>query len=148
LTPLFLAPTGAEAFPTGAEPLAVAADPTGRFLYVSNGQNPITGNYEPSISGFTVKADGTLAGMAGSPFSAGRGTAGLTVEPSGRLLYATNFNQRARSQLLRSLLSQQQDAIERLAEMPGLGVTALAKATAELRAPQLGGKEASSRSVT
>jgi 6-phosphogluconolactonase (cycloisomerase 2 family) len=86
-----LTPSGAGAFPTGAEPFGVAADPTGRFVYVSNGQNPITGNYEQSISGFTANADGTLAGMAGSPFPAGRGTAGLTVEPSGRFLYATNF---------------------------------------------------------
>jgi 6-phosphogluconolactonase (cycloisomerase 2 family) len=86
-----LTPAGAGSFPTGAQPFGVASDPRGRFVYVSNGQNPLTGTYEQSISGFTVNVDGTLAGMTGSPFPAGRGTTGLTVESSGRFLYAANF---------------------------------------------------------
>lgn len=79
-------------FATGANPFGVAADPWGKFVYASNGFNSSTNSYEQSISAFTVASDGKLIAIVGSPFASGRGTTGLTVDPSGRFLYAANFN--------------------------------------------------------
>jgi 6-phosphogluconolactonase (cycloisomerase 2 family) len=81
-----------EPFATGANPFGVAVDPWGKFVYVSNGFNSVTNKPEKSISGFSINTDGTLTQLAGSPFPAGAMTAGLTTDPSGRFLYAANFN--------------------------------------------------------
>jgi 6-phosphogluconolactonase (cycloisomerase 2 family) len=87
LTPIFGAP-----FATGANPFGVAADPWAKFVYASNGFNSVTNKAEKSISGFIVASNGALTQIPGSPFPAGSGTTGLTVDPSGRFLYAANFN--------------------------------------------------------
>ncbi|HTY24784.1 MAG TPA: beta-propeller fold lactonase family protein [Desulfomonilaceae bacterium] len=87
-----LSPIPGAPFATGGGPFGVATDPRGTFIYVSNGVNSNTNQYEKSISGFVVNSDGSLTAIQGSPFPAGAGGAGLTVDPSGRFLYATNYN--------------------------------------------------------
>lgn len=82
-------PTGPTA--TGQNPFGVTTDPTGKFVYVSNGFNSTTNQYEKSISGFVAAGDGSLTPISGSPFPAGRGTTGMAVDPSGRFLYAANY---------------------------------------------------------
>jgi len=79
-----------DSFPTEAGPFGVTSDPSGKFLYVSNHVNLITGQPEKSISGFAINADGSLTKISGSPFPAGNSPVGITVDPSGRFLYATN----------------------------------------------------------
>jgi 6-phosphogluconolactonase len=71
---------------TGSDGIGVAANPAGTFLYAA----------EPStnaIDGYSIGATGALSSITGSPFAtdgaAGDGVAGIAVDPSGRLLYAT-----------------------------------------------------------
>jgi 6-phosphogluconolactonase len=77
-------------FVTGSQPFGLQVDPSGKFLYValsnSNG-----------IAAFTIdSASGALTQVSGSPFPTGpipfTQTYALTVHPSGKFLYAFNFN--------------------------------------------------------
>jgi 6-phosphogluconolactonase len=70
-------------FATGARPTAVAVDSAGRFVFVANQ----AGN---SIAVFSIGLNGVLTPVAGSPFAA-NSPYGLSVNPSGGVLYATNF---------------------------------------------------------
>lgn len=70
-------------FATGSRPTAVAVDPAGRFVFVAN-------QASNSIGVFSVGANGTLAQVAGSPFAASS-PYGLSVNPAGTVLYATDF---------------------------------------------------------
>lgn len=55
-------------------PTGVAVDPTGRFVYACNeGGN--------SVSAWSIRPDGTLAVVPGSPFPAGPGPSGIVVLP-------------------------------------------------------------------
>lgn len=70
-------------FPTGARPTAVVADSLGRFLFVAN-------QAANSISVFSIGSNGVVTQVAGSPFPAAS-PFGLTVNPAGTVLYASNF---------------------------------------------------------
>jgi 6-phosphogluconolactonase len=70
-------------FTTGSRPTAVAVDSAGRFVFVANQ----AGN---SIAVFSIGSNGVLTPVAGSPFAASS-PYGLSVNPSGSVLYATNF---------------------------------------------------------
>jgi YVTN family beta-propeller protein len=70
-------------FATGSRPTAVAVDPAGRFVFVSN-------QAADSISIFSIGDGGSLTPVAGSPFPAAS-PYGLSVNPSGTVLYASNF---------------------------------------------------------
>jgi 6-phosphogluconolactonase (cycloisomerase 2 family) len=70
-------------FATGARPVGTAVDAMGRFLFVAN-------QAANSISVFAIAANGTLSPVPGSPFVASN-PFGLAVNPSGTLLFATNF---------------------------------------------------------
>jgi 6-phosphogluconolactonase len=80
-----LAEIAGSPFPTIANPQTMAVSPTSGFLYVGNGALG-------TISGFNIGANGALAQLGGSPFSAGAGTtlAGLTIDPKGQFLYAAD----------------------------------------------------------
>lgn len=70
-------------FTTGARPTAVAVDSAGKFVFIANQ----AGN---SIAVFSIGVNGFLTPVAGSPFPA-NSPYGLSVNPSGTVLYATNF---------------------------------------------------------
>jgi 6-phosphogluconolactonase len=70
-------------FATGARPTAVAVDAAGRFAFVAN-------QAANSIAVFAIATNGTLTPVAGSPFPASS-PYGLSVNPAGNVLYATNF---------------------------------------------------------
>ncbi len=70
-------------FATGARPTAVAVDSAGKFVFVANQ----AGN---SIAVFSIGLNGVLTPVVGSPFPA-NSPYGLSVNPSGTALYATNF---------------------------------------------------------
>jgi 6-phosphogluconolactonase len=73
-------------FPAGAWPQQAVSTPAGKFLYVSNVNDP-----NSSVSGYTIDSStGALASIAGSPFAAATGSGGsdgLVVDSSGKFLY-------------------------------------------------------------
>lgn len=69
----------------GVIPTAIAEDPTGRFVY-------ITDEALNEVFGFLVEAGGNLEAMVSSPFSTGLFPVGLTIDPRGTYLYTANFN--------------------------------------------------------
>jgi len=79
----------------GGGALGLAVDPTDQFLYVTN---PSATNPPPNqatignISGFDIdRTSGALTPMLGSPFTStvgGAGPTSITVDPTGRLVYA------------------------------------------------------------
>ncbi|HKW77051.1 MAG TPA: beta-propeller fold lactonase family protein, partial [Terriglobales bacterium] len=78
-----LSPIAGSPFATGSRPTAVAVDPMGRFVFVAN-------QASGSIGVFSIGANGTLTQVTGSPFAASS-PYGLSVNPTGTILYATNF---------------------------------------------------------
>ena len=80
-----LTPVPGSPFPAGYSPLCVAADPTGRFVYVGN-----AGSQEEvseTISGYRVGGNGSLIPLPGSPFRDGESPQSMAVDPFGRYLY-------------------------------------------------------------
>ena len=78
-----LTPVAGSPFPSGNRPEGVAVDPMGRFVFVNN-------QAANSISVFALGANGALTPVAGSPFPA-NSPFGLAVNPTGTVLYASNF---------------------------------------------------------
>jgi YVTN family beta-propeller protein len=70
-------------FPTGTRPTAAAVDAQGRFVFVAN-------QASNSIGVFSIGTNGALAAVSGSPFPAAS-PFGLSVNPAGTVLYASNF---------------------------------------------------------
>jgi len=70
-------------FATGARPTGITVDPAGRFVFVAN-------QAADSISVFSIGVNGSLAPVAGSPFTAGS-PYGLAVNAAGTILFANNF---------------------------------------------------------
>jgi 6-phosphogluconolactonase (cycloisomerase 2 family) len=65
---------------------AIAADPTGRFLYVAN----FVDGTSDTVSGFSIAADsGGLSPIPGSPFSTLRPTA-IAIHPNGKFAFVAN----------------------------------------------------------
>jgi DNA-binding beta-propeller fold protein YncE len=59
-------------FAAGSVPSSVAVDPSGKFAYVTNGDD--------TISGYTINSStGALTAMSGSPFAAGNGAWGIAI---------------------------------------------------------------------
>ena len=72
-------------FKAGESPVSVAADASGRFLYVVNNADSADGN---SVSGFLIDAGtGTLTDIPGTPFPAAVSPLSLTVEPGAQFVY-------------------------------------------------------------
>lgn len=80
-----LAPIAGSPFPAGGEdPEAIAADPAGRFLYVS---------HHSGVSAFEIDAaSGALTPIAGSPFGIVDNPLATVVEPSARFVYVADGN--------------------------------------------------------
>jgi len=71
----------------GTTPSAIAEDPSGHFIYV-------TDQATNQLYGYTVNATptpGTPLAMLNSPFSTGLYPLGLTVDPRGTFVYVVNF---------------------------------------------------------
>jgi 6-phosphogluconolactonase (cycloisomerase 2 family) len=86
LTPIPGSPFAAGA---GTIPNSVTVDPSGRFAYAANSASTnILGN----TLGYTINASsGALTPISGSPFAAGSQPESVTVDPSDRFVYVTNF---------------------------------------------------------
>jgi 6-phosphogluconolactonase len=87
-----LAPIGAYApftgIAAGTTPSAIAADPSGHFLYV-------TDEATNQLYGYTLNGTptaGTPLAMLNSPFTTGLFPLGLTIDPRGTFVYVVNFS--------------------------------------------------------
>jgi 6-phosphogluconolactonase len=79
-----LAPIPGSPFPTGIAPVQVVVHSSGKFLYVSDSNDPQAG-----ISAFTIDSStGALTPITGSPFGSGVNAYGLAMDSSGKFLFA------------------------------------------------------------
>ena len=69
----------------GTTPAAIAEDPDGRFLYV-------TDETTNQLYGYSVQSGGLPIAMSQSPFATGSFPLGVTVDPRGEYVYVANFN--------------------------------------------------------
>jgi 6-phosphogluconolactonase (cycloisomerase 2 family) len=71
----------------GVTPSAIASDPTGRFVYVTDQ----TAN---QIYGYSIdnQVSGNLTALVSSPYGTGLFPVQLVIDPRGKYLYTTNFN--------------------------------------------------------
>jgi 6-phosphogluconolactonase (cycloisomerase 2 family) len=77
--------TVATGYGAGTSPSAIAADPTSRFVYVTDrATNQVYGNL--------VIAGGLLQPMQNSPFATGLLPVAVTVDPRGKYMFVANFN--------------------------------------------------------
>jgi 6-phosphogluconolactonase (cycloisomerase 2 family) len=74
-------------FNAGVAPSAIAIDPTGKYVYVTDkAQNEA---YGYQISNNTT---GALTGVVSSPFATGQYPVAITIEPRGKYVYVANYN--------------------------------------------------------
>jgi DNA-binding beta-propeller fold protein YncE len=55
-----------------------------QYAYVANSS-------DPTVSGFSIQAGGTLTAVGGSPFTAGTSPRAVAVDPSGQFAYVSNY---------------------------------------------------------
>jgi 6-phosphogluconolactonase (cycloisomerase 2 family) len=71
----------------------VAAEPTGRFLYVLDNETGALGIAAPGIDVYSIDSgSGALTAVAGSPFAADAGGVSLLIHPNGKFAYTANVN--------------------------------------------------------
>ncbi len=78
-------PTVAKGFSAGVTPSAIAEDPKGHFVYV-------TDKASNQLIGYVVQTAGVLVPMVNGPFSTGLFPVAVTVDPRGKYLYTANYN--------------------------------------------------------
>jgi 6-phosphogluconolactonase len=78
-------PTVAKGFPAGVTPSAIAEDPRGHFVYV-------TDKAANQLIGYVVQDGGALVPMVNGPFSTGLFPVAVTIDPRGLYLYVANYN--------------------------------------------------------
>jgi len=67
----------------GVKPSALAADPTDRFLYV-------TDYASNELIGYTILGGNNLSFLTNGPFKTGNEPAALAIDPTGKFIYVTN----------------------------------------------------------
>ena len=77
--------TAITGYAAGVQPSAIAEDPTGRFVYV-------TDKAANQLIGYTVLSGGTLLPMVNGPFATGLFPVAVLVDPRGEYVYVSNFN--------------------------------------------------------
>lgn len=74
-------------FSAGVSPSAIATDPTGKYVYVTDkAQNQIYGY------GISNTTSGALTGLVSSPYATGQYPVSITIEPRGKYVYVANYN--------------------------------------------------------
>jgi 6-phosphogluconolactonase (cycloisomerase 2 family) len=70
----------------GVTPSAVIAEPTGRYVYVSDRSSN-------QIIGYQINnANGDLSALPSSPYTTGLYPVAMTIDPRGKFLYTANYN--------------------------------------------------------
>lgn len=80
-----LTPVGAGFVPAGTAPNAIASDPGGRWVYVTDGA-------VNQLIGYTVSSSGMLTPIINGPYKTDRFPISVTVDPRGYYIYVANFN--------------------------------------------------------
>lgn len=105
---------------TGGFPVQSIVDPSGKYLYVSNGLDPLG-----RISAYTISTNGMLAAIPGSPFTTlvNGGPNGLAIHPNGNFLYIamTGSSTTAGTQVVGQVINPSSGA---LSPIPGSPFTA------------------------
>lgn len=71
----------------GVSPSAIAIDPTGKYVYVTDkAQNEVYGY------GISNNTTGALTGLTTSPYATGQYPLAITIEPRGKYVYVANYN--------------------------------------------------------
>ena len=71
---------------SGVTPSAIAIDPTGRYVYV-------TDKSSNQILGYQIaSATGTLTALVSSPYATGLYPVAITIDPRGKYIYTANYN--------------------------------------------------------
>jgi 6-phosphogluconolactonase len=78
-----LTPASGSPWKAGVKPVALAADPTNRFVYVTD----FASN---QLIGYTIQGGSMLDFMINGPFSAGSEPNAIVVDPRGKYIYASN----------------------------------------------------------
>jgi YVTN family beta-propeller protein len=78
-----LVPTAGGPYRAGVKPSALAADPTSRFVYV-------TDYASNQLIGYVVQSNGILSFLINGPFRTGNEPAAVTIDPRGKYLYVAN----------------------------------------------------------
>jgi 6-phosphogluconolactonase (cycloisomerase 2 family) len=79
-------PTVCTGVHSGVTPSAIAIDPTGRYVYV-------TDKSSNQILGYQIaSATGTLTALVSSPYATGLYPVALTIDPRGKYIYTANYN--------------------------------------------------------
>ena len=78
-----LTASGGSPYRAGVKPSALAADPTSRFVYVTD----YASNH---LIGYTVQSNGILTFMLNGPFKTGSEPSAIAVDPRGLYLYVAN----------------------------------------------------------
>ncbi|HSY37514.1 MAG TPA: beta-propeller fold lactonase family protein [Acidobacteriaceae bacterium] len=74
-------------FGAGVSPSAIATDPTGKYVYITDkAQNQVYGY------GISNNTSGALTGLTTSPFATGQYPVAITIEPRGKYVYVANYN--------------------------------------------------------
>jgi DNA-binding beta-propeller fold protein YncE len=67
----------------GIKPSALAADPTSRFLYVTDFASK-------QLIGYTIQSGGVLDFLINGPFNAGNQPSAIAIDPRGKYIYVSN----------------------------------------------------------
>lgn len=78
-----VSPTQGSPYRAGVKPSAVAADPTSRFIYVTD----FASN---QLIGYTVQSSGVISFLINGPFKTGNEPAAVAIDPRGRYMYVAN----------------------------------------------------------
>jgi 6-phosphogluconolactonase (cycloisomerase 2 family) len=78
-----LTPTSGSPYQAGTEPSALAADPTNRFVYV-------TDFAQSQVIGYTIQSGSTLNFFFAPPTATGKEPSAITFDPRGKFVYITN----------------------------------------------------------
>jgi 6-phosphogluconolactonase (cycloisomerase 2 family) len=78
-----LTPVAGSPWKAGVKPSALAADPTSRFLYVTD----FASN---QLIGYTIQSGGVLDFLINGPFKAGGEPSAVTIDPRGKYIYVSN----------------------------------------------------------
>jgi 6-phosphogluconolactonase (cycloisomerase 2 family) len=80
--------TATTGFASGVQPSAIAEDPTGRYVYV-------TDRAANQLIGYVVQAGGVLLPMVNGPFTTGLFPVAVITDPRGEYVYVANYNSRS-----------------------------------------------------
>jgi 6-phosphogluconolactonase (cycloisomerase 2 family) len=76
----------------GVAPSAIAVEPTGRYVYVTDRLNNEIYGYGVATNQTTANGGGSLAALVSSPYNTGLYPVSITVDPRGKYVYTTNYN--------------------------------------------------------